>query len=91
MEVGEIREISRGREWWHFAKDYDSRMSWNPRNHDSHSRAKSLLRFNELERERSRRRQTIVKQKTSSKLFPGKLKLSMMNTSVIPLQKGMPS
>ena len=55
---------------------------------DSHARAKSLLRYNELERERSRRRQTIVKQKTSSKLFPGKLKLSMMNTGLIPLKKG---
>jgi len=71
------------------ADDYDSRMSRNPGNggYDSHSRAKSLLRFNELERERSRRRQTIVKQKTSSKLFPGKLKLSMMNTGLIPLKK----
>jgi len=71
------------------ADDYDSRMSRNPGNggYDSHSRAKSLLRFNELERERSKRRQTIVKQKTSSKLFPGKLKLSMMNTGLIPLKK----
>ena len=39
----------------------------------------NLLRFNELEKERSCRRQTIVKQKTSSKLFPGKLKLSMIH------------
>merc|ERR1719273_2395949 len=66
----------------------DSRMSRGQGGgYDAHSRAKSLLRFNELERERSRRRQTIVKQKTSSKLFPGKLKLSMMNTGLIPLKK----
>ena len=72
------------------ADDYDSRMSRvQGGGLDAHSRAKSLLRFNELERERSRRRQTIVKQKTSSKLFPGKLKLSMMNTGLIPLKKGM--
>lgn len=67
------------------ADDLDSRMA---RHGDAHSRAKSLMRYNELERERSRRRQTIVKQKTSSKLFPGKLKLSMMNTGLIPLKKG---
>lgn len=66
------------------ADDLDSRMA---RHGDAHSRAKSLMRYNELERERSRRRQTIVKQKTSSKLFPGKLKLSMMNTGLIPLKK----
>ena len=74
------------------ADDYDSRMSRNPGNggYDSHSRAKSLLRFNELERERSKRRQTIVKQKTSSRLFPGGLKLSMMNTGLISLKKGTP-
>ena len=71
------------------ADDMDSRMSRGQGGgYDPHSRAKSLLRFNELERERSRRRQTIVKQKTSSKLFPGKLKLSMMNTGLIPLKKG---
>ena len=54
----------------------------------SHNRTKSALRANEIERERSRRRQNIVKNKTSSKLFPGKLKLSMMNTGLIPLKKG---
>lgn len=70
------------------ADDLDSRMARGGAG-DAHTRAKSLLRFNELERERSRRRQTIVKQKTSSKLFPGKLKLSMMNTGLIPLKKGM--
>lgn len=69
------------------ADELDSRM---PRGgaFEGHARAKSLLRFNELERERSRRRQTIVKHKTGSKLFPGKLKLSMMNTGLIPLKKG---
>ena len=51
-------------------------------------RSKSLMRFNELERERSRRRQDIVKYKTGSKLFPGTLKLSMMNTGLIPIKKG---
>lgn len=74
------------------ADDMDSRMSRVQVGHGAygtHDRAKSLLRYNELERERSRRRQTIVKQKTSSKLFPGKLKLSMMNTGLIPLKKGM--
>merc|ERR1712223_949089 len=71
------------------ADDMDSRLSrvQGGGGYDSHSRAKSLLRFNELERERSRRRTAIVKQKTSSKLFPGKLKLSMMNTGLIPLKK----
>ena len=68
------------------ADELDSRVG-RMGGHD-HGRAKSLLRYNELERERSRRRQTIVKQKTSSKLFPGKLKLSMMNTGLIPLKKG---
>ena len=67
------------------ADELDSRVG---RVHESHARAKSLLRYNELERERSRRRTAIVKQKTSSKLFPGKLKLSMMNTGLIPLKKG---
>merc|ERR1712223_856332 len=73
------------------ADDMDSRMS---RVHlqggnfeGSHNRTKSALRANEIERERSRRRQNIVKNKTSSKLFPGKLKLSMMNTGLIPLKK----
>ena len=67
-------------------------MSRNPGNegYDSHSSAKSLLRFSELERERSRQRQTIVKQKTSSEIFPGKLKLLMMITGLNPLKKDTP-
>ena len=52
------------------------------------SRSKSLMRFNELERERSKRRMDIVKYKTGSESFPGKLKLSMMNTGLIPIKKG---
>jgi len=51
------------------------------------SRSKSLMRFNELERERSKRRMDIVKYKTGSESFPGKLKLSMMNTGLIPIKK----
>ena len=71
------------------ADELDSRVGRVPgAGFESHARAKSLLRYNELERERSRRRTAIVKQKTSSKLFPGKLKLSMMNTGLIPLKKG---
>ena len=73
------------------ADDMDSRMSrvhLQGGNFESHNRTKSALRANEIERERSRRRQNIVKNKTSSKLFPGKLKLSMMNTGLIPLKKG---
>jgi hypothetical protein len=71
------------------ADDLDSRMARVQGGaFEPHGRAKSLMRYNELERERSRRRQTIVKQKTSSKLFPSKLKLSMMNTGLIPLKKG---
>ena len=52
------------------------------------SRSKSLMRFNELERERSKRRMDIVKYKTGSESFPGKIKLSMMNTGLIPIKKG---
>jgi len=51
------------------------------------SRSKSLMRFNELERERSKRRMEIVKYKTGSESFPGKIKLSMMNTGLIPIKK----
>jgi len=52
------------------------------------SRSKSLMRFNELERERSKRRMDIVKYKTGSESFPGKIKLSMMmNTGLIPIKK----
>lgn len=54
---------------------------------DPHSRSKSLMRYNELERERSRRRQHIVKQKTGTSIFPS-FKLSMMNSGIIPLKKG---
>jgi hypothetical protein len=70
------------------ADELDSRMSRGQGGADAHARTKSLLRYNELERERSRRRQTIVKNKTGSKMFPGKLKLSMMNTGLIPIKKG---
>ena len=52
------------------------------------NRSKSLMRFNELERERSRRRQDIVKSKAGAKGFPGTLKLQMMNTGLIPMKKG---
>ena len=45
------------------------------------------MRYNELERERSRRRQHIVKQKTGTSIFPS-FKLSMMNSGIIPLKKG---
>ncbi len=55
---------------------------------DPHARSKSMLRHNELERERSRRRQNIVKTKGKGKLFPGRLKLSMMNTGLLPIKKG---
>ncbi len=55
---------------------------------DPHARSKSMLRYNELERERSNRRQNIVKNKTKNKLFPGRLKLSMMNTGLIPIKRG---
>ena len=72
------------------ADELDSRLSRfsGGRGVPGESRSKSLMRFNELERERSRRRQEIVKYKTGSKLFPGKLKLSMMNTGLIPIKKG---
>ena len=71
------------------ADDYDSRMSRvQGGNFETHGRAKSMMRHNEIERERSRRRQNIVKNKAGSKLFPGRLKLSMMNTGLIPLKKG---
>ena len=73
------------------ADELDSRLS-RFTGRDDHiiedTRSKSLMRFNELERERSRRRQDIVKYKTGSKLFPGTLKLSMMNTGLIPIKKG---
>eukprot|EP00096_Caligus_rogercresseyi_P001665 TRINITY_DN127_c0_g2_i1.p1 TRINITY_DN127_c0_g2~~TRINITY_DN127_c0_g2_i1.p1 ORF type:complete len:775 (-),score=125.70 TRINITY_DN127_c0_g2_i1:221-2545(-) len=51
-------------------------------------RAKSMMRYNELERERTMRRQTVVQnQQRGSKFFSGALKLSMMNTGIIPLKK----
>ena len=56
--------------------------------YETHSRSKSLMRYNEIERERSRRRQNIVRQKTTSKFSPGTIKLSMMNAGIIPLKKG---
>ena len=74
------------------ADELDSRLSRiQGGQFESQGRAKSMLRANEIERERSRRRQTIVKNKTGSKLFPGRLKLSMMNTGLIPLKKGKKS
>ncbi len=54
---------------------------------DPNARSKSLMRYNELERERSQRRQHVVKQKTGTSLFPS-FKLSMMNSGIIPLKKG---
>ena len=56
--------------------------------YEAHSRSKSLMRYNEIERERSRRRQHIVRQKTGSKFSPATFKLSMVNAGVIPLKKG---
>ncbi|CAB4069100.1 unnamed protein product [Lepeophtheirus salmonis] len=51
-------------------------------------RAKSMMRYNELERERTMRRQTVVQnQQRGSNFFSGTLKLSMMNTGIIPLKK----
>ena len=70
------------------ADELDSRLSRRGGPMGDDSRSKSLMRFNELERERSRRRQDIVKYKTGSKLFPGTLKLQMMNTGLIPIKKG---
>ena len=72
--------------------DLDARMSrmsntMNSR-YESHSRSKSVMRFNEIERERSRRRQHIVKQKTTSKFSPGTMKLSLVNAGIIPIKKG---
>jgi protein tyrosine phosphatase len=70
------------------ADELDSRLSrrGNPIGGED-NRSKSLMRFNELERERSRRRQDIVKYKTGSTGFPGTLKLQMMNTGLIPMKK----
>ena len=70
------------------ADELDSRLSRRGGPMGDDNRSKSLMRFNELERERSRRRQDIVKYKTGSKLFPGTLKLQMMNTGLIPIKKG---
>ncbi len=56
--------------------------------YESHSRSKSVMRFNEIERERSKRRQNIVKQKTTSKFSPGTMKLSLVNAGIIPIKKG---
>ncbi len=64
-----------------FSNTVNSRM-------DSHARSKSVMRYNEIERERSKRRQNIVKQKTTSKFSPGTMKLSLMNAGLIPLKKG---
>merc|ERR1719211_559600 len=69
------------------ADELDSRLSRRGGPMGEDNRSKSLMRFNELERERSRRRQDIVKYKTGSKLFPGTLKLQMMNTGLIPIKK----
>jgi len=69
------------------ADELDSRLSRRGGPMGDDNRSKSLMRFNELERERSRRRQDIVKYKTGSKLFPGTLKLQMMNTGLIPIKK----
>jgi hypothetical protein len=55
---------------------------------DQQTRSKSLMRYSEIERERSRRRQHIVKQKAVKKFSPGTIKLSMMNAGIIPLKKG---
>ncbi len=55
--------------------------------YEAHSRSKSMMRYNEIERERSRRRQHIVKQKTTSKFSPGTMKLTLMNAGLIPLKK----
>ena len=55
---------------------------------EQQSRSKSLMRYSEIERERSRRRQHIVKQKAVKKFSPGTIKLSMMNAGIIPLKKG---
>merc|ERR1719464_281627 len=70
------------------ADELDSRLSrrGNPMGGED-NRSKSLMRFNELERERSRRRQDTVKYKTGSTGFPGTLKLQMMNTGLIPIKK----
>ncbi|XP_059098685.1 receptor-type tyrosine-protein phosphatase kappa-like isoform X1 [Tigriopus californicus] len=67
----------------------DMRMSRfsQPGHPHNHGRSKSMMRYNEIERERSKRRQHILKQKTGSKFFPGTFKLSLMNSGVIPLKK----
>lgn len=72
------------------ADELDSRLSRfsGMRGLPGEGRSKSMMRYNELERERTRRRQDIVKYKTKSKLFPGTIKLSMMNTGLIPIKKG---
>ena len=69
------------------ADELDSRLSRRGGPMAEDNRSKSLMRFNELERERSRRRQDIVKYKTNT-TFPGTLKLQMMNTGLIPIKKG---
>lgn len=69
-----------------------SRFSNNPRYGGEHqTRSKSLMRYSEIERERSRRRQHIVKQKAVKKFSPGTIKLSMMNAGIIPLKRGTKS
>ena len=70
------------------ADELDSRLSRRGGPMGDDNRSKSLMRFNELERERSRRRQDIVKYKTGPKLFPGTLKLQMMSSGLIPMKKG---
>ena len=52
------------------------------------ARSKSMMRYTEIERERSRRRQKVVLQNERKKLFGGSIKLSMVNAGVIPLRKG---
>ncbi len=68
--------------------DYESE-SYNPNlRYGQNARSKSLLKYNEMERERNKRRQHIMKQPTTSKCTSGNLKLAMMNAGLIPLKKG---
>jgi hypothetical protein len=54
--------------------------------YETHSRSKSMMRYTEIERERSRRRQKVVMNKGG--MWGGTLKLQMINSGVIPLKKG---
>ncbi len=72
------------------AEELEARMSrfsntMNTR-YETHSRSKSMMRYTELERERSRRRQKVVMKPGG--MWGATLKLQMLNAGVVPLKKG---